>query len=401
MSRLPPPDFRGGLRAVLKAVPLGAGVGVLLRVFGIVPQLGGAILVSVVFSAVMWGGFDTLGPWLALRGDDARPPGGVARGVLVRTLLVFTALVVVSILLIRIVTGFNLASNGPVVFLSFLIGLCITALMSAFRTASSLAEAAQERARSEVARLTLEAENARKTQELEEARALQVSMLPAAAPDVPGFAVAFGMRTATEVGGDYYDWRIGGGGDLRLAVGDATGHGVRAGLLVVCAKTLFQTGPPDGALNVEMRRVSDGVRSLRLPRMNMALLLATLSNGHARIAAGGMPPALHFRAAAGAVDEILIEAPPPGQLARAAYVEREISLASGDRLLFFSDGLPECRGEGDDVFGYPRVLAVFQRTAPSGPQAVIDAFFAEVDAFRGARALDDDVTLVVVGVRSL
>jgi sigma-B regulation protein RsbU (phosphoserine phosphatase) len=148
-----------------------------------------------------------------------------------------------------------------------------------------------------------------------------------------------------------------------------------------------------------MRRVSDGVRSLRLQRMNMALTLATISSGRVRIAAGGMPPALHFRAAAGAVDEILIEAPPPGQLTRAAYVEREISLASGDRLLFFTDGLPECRGEGDDVLGYPRVRGVFLRTAPAGPQAVVDALFAEADAFRGTRALDDDVTLVVVGVR--
>ncbi len=399
MSPLPPPDFRAGLRALAKAVPLGATVGLLLRIFGVVPQLAGGILVSVVFSAVMWGGFETLGPWLALRPDDARPPGSVARRVLLRTLFLFTALVALSIGLIRAVTGFNLASNGPVVFLSFLIGLCITAVMSAFRTTTSLAEAAQERAKDEVRRLTLEAENARKTQELEEARALQLSMLPATAPDVPGFDVAFGMRTATEVGGDYYDWQVGADGDLRIAVGDATGHGVRAGLLVVCAKTLFQTGPSGGALDSEMRRVSDGVRSLRLPRMNMALTLATLSSGRVRIAAGGMPPALHFRAAAGAVDEILIGAPPPGQLTRAKYVEKEIVVASGDRLLFFTDGLPECRRDGDDVLGYPRVLAVFLRAAPEGPQAVVDALFAEADAFRGSRPLDDDVTLVAVAVR--
>ncbi len=398
MSALPPPDFRAGLRALAKAVPLGAAVGLLLRIFGMVPQLAGGILVSVVFSAVMWGGFETLGPWLALRPDDARPPGSVARSMLLGTLAVFTTLVTLSIVLIRVVTGFNLFSNGPVVFLSFLIGLCITAVMSAFRTTMSLAAAAHERARAEVARAKLEAENARKTQELEEARALQVSMLPAAPPDVPGFVLAFGMRTATEVGGDYYDWRIDAGGDLRLAVGDATGHGVRAGLVVVSAKTLFQTGDTGGALDAEMRRVSDGVRSLRLPRMNMALALAALSPGRARIAAGGMPPVLHFRAADGSVYEVLMYAPPAGQLARAAYREEEVALSPGDRLLFFTDGLPELQSEGGDLFGYDRVRDAFRTAGREDAQGCIDALFAEADAFRGARPPDDDLTLVVVSV---
>jgi serine phosphatase RsbU (regulator of sigma subunit) len=398
MNALPPPDFRAGLRALAKAVPLGAAVGVLLKLFGMVPQLSGALFVSVVFSGVMWGGFETLGPWLALPADDARAPGAVARAVLLRTLLVFTALVTLSILLIRVLTGFNLASNGPVVFLSFLIGLCITGVMSAFHTTSRLAESAQARAKDEVRRLTLEAENARKTQELEEARALQVSMLPSAAPQAPGFAVAFGMRTATEVGGDYYDWRIGGDGALRLAVGDATGHGVRAGLVVVAAKTLFQTEIAGGSLDAEMRRVSDGVRSLRLPRMNMALALAALTPGRARIAAGGMPPVLHFRAADASVAEVPMHAPPAGQLARAAYREESVPLAAGDRLLFFTDGLPELQSEAGELFGYDRVRDVFAAAAAAGAEPAVDALFAAADAFRGARPPDDDITLVVVAV---
>ena len=207
------------------------------------------------------------------------------------------------------------------------------------------------------------------------------------------------MRTATEVGGDYYDWRVGPDGALKLAVGDATGHGVRAGLLVVSAKTLFQTGAQDAPLDAEMRRVSDGVRSLNLSRMNMALTLATLSPGRARISAGGMPPVLHYRAVSGDVAEVLLEAPPAGQLARARYLEKEIELGSGDRLLFFTDGLPELRNEKDDLFGYERVHDAFRRAAPGALQAVVDALFAEADAFRGTRPIDDDVTLVAVAVR--
>jgi serine phosphatase RsbU (regulator of sigma subunit) len=281
----------------------------------------------------------------------------------------------------------NVVANFSVAVITYLIGFCIMSLVGAFHTTTALANAARERA-----------ENARRTAELEEARAFQVSMLPSAAPAVAGLTVGFGMRTATEVGGDYYDWRIGAGGELRLAVGDATGHGVRAGLLVVAAKTLFQTGGSAAALDGEMRRVSEGVRSLRLPRMNMALALATFLPGRMRISAGGMPPVLHFRAADGSVAEVPMAAPPAGQLARAAYREEEAVLVPGDRLLFFTDGLPELLDEAGAQFGYDRVRDAFRAAATGPAQGAVDALFAAADAFRGARPLDDDVTLVVVAV---
>jgi serine phosphatase RsbU (regulator of sigma subunit) len=96
---------------------------------------------------------------------------------------------------------------------------------------------------------------------------------------------------------------------------------------------------------------------------------------------------------------VLLEAPPAGQLARARYTEKEIELTSGDRLLFFTDGLPELRDEKGDLFGYERVRDVFLHAAPGVLQTIVDALFAEADAFRGAQPPDDDVTLVAVAVR--
>ncbi len=385
--RLEAVDPKAALRALPKAVAAGLAMGAGFWLIG-VREPRPAFLVPTIFSVVMWCGFELVGPWLKFRPDERRSPGAMALRESLRGVALYTGLLALAVALCLVLAGVNVVANFAVALITYLIGFCIMSLIGAFYTTTALANAARE-----------QAENARKTQELEEARALQVSMLPSERPDVEGLDVAFGMRTATEVGGDYYDWRAGEDGSLRLAVGDATGHGVRAGLLVVAAKTLFWTGAGDGALDAEMRRVSEGVRSLRLPRMNMALTLATISRGRARIAAGGMPPVLHYRASAAAADEVLIEAPPPGQLRRAAYLEKVIPLASGDRLLFFTDGLPECRRDGDDVLGYPRVRAVFLRAAPEGPQAIVDALFAEADAFRGARPLDDDVTLVAVGVR--
>ena len=75
----------------------------------------------------------------------------------------------------------------------------------------------------------LQLENNRKTKELDEARNLQLSMLPKVLPQVPNLDIAVYMKTATEVGGDYYDFNVGTDGTLTVAIGDATGHGMKAG----------------------------------------------------------------------------------------------------------------------------------------------------------------------------
>jgi len=85
----------------------------------------------------------------------------------------------------------------------------------------------------------LEAENARKTKELEEARQLQLSMLPKNPPALPHLDIAAEMKTATEVGGDYYDFKVHDDGVLTIAVGDATGHGMQAGTMIAATKSLF------------------------------------------------------------------------------------------------------------------------------------------------------------------
>jgi hypothetical protein len=379
-------DPRASLRALPKALAAGLALGGLFWLLGL-HDVRAAFVVPVVFSVVMWCGFELFGPWLSFVPDERRSPGAMALRESLRGIGLYTALLALAVVLSRVLGGVNVLASPAVAIITYLIGFAIMSLVGSFHTTGALADAARARA-----------EHARKTQELEEARALQLSMLPGARPEVPGLDVAFGMRTATEVGGDYYDWRVGPDGALSLAVGDATGHGARAGLLVVAAKTLFQTGGGAGALDAELKRVSDAVRSLRLPRMNMALALAAVSSGRARIAAGGMPPVLHFRAREGTVAEILLEAPPAGQLARASYREETAELAPGDVLLFLTDGLPELRDEVGELFGYERVRAAFGAAAPRGAQASVDALFSAADAFRGARPPDDDVTLVAVGV---
>ena len=81
-------------------------------------------------------------------------------------------------------------------------------------------------------RQEIEAENQQRAKEMEEARQLQLSMLPKGVPHLPHVEIAASMKPASEVGGDYYDWRLSADGTLTIAIGDATGHGLKAGTMV-------------------------------------------------------------------------------------------------------------------------------------------------------------------------
>ncbi|MCB0284860.1 MAG: hypothetical protein KDF60_19935, partial [Calditrichaeota bacterium] len=94
------------------------------------------------------------------------------------------------------------------------------------------AEAAELQAKAaEAQSKVIQAENERKSKELEEARKLQLSMLPKELPKLPHLDIAVYMQTATEVGGDYYDFHVGLDGTLTVVIGDATGHGMQAGTM--------------------------------------------------------------------------------------------------------------------------------------------------------------------------
>ncbi len=107
-------------------------------------------------------------------------------------------------------------------------------------------EAAEAKAEvAETKALIVQAENERKSKELEEARNLQLSMLPRDLPQLPNLDIAVYMKTATEVGGDYYDFHIGLDGTLTVVLGDATGHGMKAGTMVTTTKSLFNVLAPN------------------------------------------------------------------------------------------------------------------------------------------------------------
>ncbi len=257
----------------------------------------------------------------------------------------------------------------------------------------------QERrsARQEAERLVLAADNRRKTQELERARELQLAMLPDEHPDHPLADVACRMQTATEVGGDYYDFAA--GEHLSLVVGDAAGHGLHAGMVVAVARSLFRTGGPEDPLITVIERIRTGVESFHQPMAAIAVFLLRLEPGRCRFVSAGMPPLWLWRQATGEVEEILVPAVPLGTLAQAEYRESDFSVAPGDTLLLTTDGLAENRDPAGEAFGYDRVRDCFADLAGSDAASIVEGLLAVAESHLAGAAPEDDITVVALRIR--
>ncbi|MGH9900907.1 MAG: SpoIIE family protein phosphatase, partial [Pyrinomonadaceae bacterium] len=244
------------------------------------------------------------------------------------------------------------------------------------------------------------AENERRAKELEEARQLQLSMLPAKLPDLPHVEVAAYMKPATEVGGDYYDFHVSLDGTLTVAVGDATGHGLRAGTMVTATKSLFRTYADEPDITHVFKQSSRVLKEMNLRGLYMAMTMMKVKDGRLRVLAAGMPPVLVCRAATGRVEEVSIKAMPLGSVRDFPYRERELSVSEGDTVVVMSDGFAERFNEQGEMLDYARAAAVLAEVAHRSPQEIIDHFVRTGDEWAGTRFQDDDVTFVVLKVRN-
>ncbi len=261
---------------------------------------------------------------------------------------------------------------------------------------------AQERAahEQELSRRLLEAENTRKTAEIESARTLQLSMLPAKLPAVEGLETAAAMITASEVGGDYYDFRTASDGSLVVAFGDATGHGVAAGIMVTAVKALFSTLGGGESLSAVLAECGRVLCEMQLKPLHMCLTLARLTPRSVTLCSAAMPPVLILRAAGGAIEELGPGGPPVGSRLCGAWTERSAALAPGDTLLFASDGFAEQLDPADNPLGDESLVEVFRASAGLPAGEIVEQLLARVAAWRREREQGDDITLVVVRATS-
>ena len=244
-----------------------------------------------------------------------------------------------------------------------------------------------------------ELENARKSQELEEARQLQLSLLPAAAPALDHLDLDWHMETATEVGGDYYDYSLSDDGTLTIVLGDATGHGLQSGTMVTATKSLFRSLADLPDIVATFDTMSRSLKQMNLPRMGMAMTMVKVHNHSLSISAAGTPPMLLYRAATGQVEEVLLSGMPLGYSNRSRYDRRDLELAPGDTAVLMSDGLPERLNDQDEELGYERTEALFAEIAGATPREIIKHLATGGEQWSNGRPQDDDVTILAFTVK--
>ncbi len=248
-------------------------------------------------------------------------------------------------------------------------------------------------------KIELEAQNEQRAKELEEARQLQLSMLPKKVPQFPDLEIAAYMKTATEVGGDYYDFHVADDNTLTIAIGDATGHGLKAGTMVTATKSLFNEtsgAEPPAAM---LQRFSRALKKMNMRGLFMALTIAKVTDYRLTLAAAGMPPILLYRAATNQIEEILHKAMPLGSISNYAYQEQELTLASGDVVVLMSDGLPERFNDAAEMLGYEQMQAILANAVNLSAAEIIRQFVQSGDDWAHGKPQDDDVTFVVLKVR--
>lgn len=238
----------------------------------------------------------------------------------------------------------------------------------------------------------------RRNGELKAAREIQRMLLPAVPPAPPGYTIAATSHPAQETGGDYYDFLRLPGGSLGLAVGDASGHGVAAALVIAETRAYLKAfavieSEPGRLLTHANRALAedlgDGFVTLFLARLDPATRSLTYSSA-------GHWPGYVF----GGDGEVKAKLPstglPLGLDPQADYpTPPAIRLDPGDLLLLLTDGVIEAISPAGELFGIDRVLDAARGHAGTTPQNLLVALLARVDEFDGGRVTDDQTVLLL------
>lgn len=236
--------------------------------------------------------------------------------------------------------------------------------------------------------------------ELAEGRAIQQRLLPASCPAIAGWDVWLFSRPANDVGGDLIDCIRFSAGHHVLVLGDVSGKGLPAALLMAklqaTIRALCTETTPLADLGAQTNRIfrRDGISNSFATLAVLDVGGADDAGGAVRLLNAGHTPPIVVR---GGVPRPLAKGGPAlGLLADAGYAVTEEVLQPGDVLLVYSDGINEARNAQGECFGNGRVAALTSARAASGAAALGKALLDAVQDFIGEARPDDDQTLLVL-----
>jgi PAS domain S-box-containing protein len=253
-----------------------------------------------------------------------------------------------------------------------------------------------EQLKSAMAREQQEAqERQRLEQELHIARLIQQTLLPKSLPELPHYEVAAYYQPARQVGGDFYDFLTLPDGQLGLIVGDVSGKGVPAALVMAITRTMLQAAYRMGSPGEILEQVNNTLYRDIPPNMYVTCLTALLDSRTGRLQYANAGHDLPYLRHTDGVSELRATGMPLGLMPNMSYEEKEITLEPGESVLFYSDGLVEAHDPRREMFGFPRMQG-FVGAHPGGA-TLIDSLLAELERFTGEEwEQEDDITLLTL-----
>ena len=241
-------------------------------------------------------------------------------------------------------------------------------------------------------------ERQRTEHELRVAHLIQQTLLPKSVPELEGYQIAAYYQPAREVGGDFYDFLELEDGCLGLVVGDATGEGVPAALVMANTQSALRAvarreGITPGQVLAEVNEVLYAYISPNMFVTCFYCILDPKSGTLSYANAGHDLPYLHRD---GAAEELRATGMPLGLMPGMRYEEKETILEAEDKVLFYSDGLVEAHDPKGEMFGFPRLRALVAEHAEE-ERPLGEFLMEELYSFVGQGwEQEDDITLLTL-----
>ncbi len=241
----------------------------------------------------------------------------------------------------------------------------------------------------------------RMEEDLTSAHDLQMSMLPASCPTVEGYQIAASSTPAREVGGDFFDFFKMEGDQIGLIIGDVTGKSVSGALIMSASRSVFRMLSEEQlSVGETMKRANRRIKKDIKSGMFVALLYAVLDTANMRVglcSAGQTQPILRSGLTGHAnLVETVGDTFPLGILDEPEYEETRLSIAPGDKLVFYTDGIVEAMNKRGEMYGFDRLNEVVIASPAESAEDLMKDIIRDVSDFTGATPQHDDSTIIVV-----
>src|SRR5918999_4557951 len=208
-------------------------------------------------------------------------------------------------------------------------------------------------------------------QELRVARRIQQALLPEATPPLDGWKITRYYQPAREVGGDFYDFLRLQDSRVGLVIGDVSGKGIPAAVLMANTQSVLRTvAQRASAPGQALAEANEVLYAYMPPNTFVTCFYGVLDPDSGRLHYANAGHDLPCERHDGRVEELRARGMPLGLMTGMSYEEKEAFLAAGDNLLFYSDGLVEAHDQRGEMFGFRRLRGLVRANHSSGPALI-------------------------------